>query len=259
LTTTGNSISANSATLSISSIDLSSSTIYIPNSVGNGEALISDGNGNAYWQSLPAGVNLSGNETITGNWVNTTNPWEDNEVADDLTISGGSIENTTIGASTPSGGTFTTFRLTTTTSDGHVLTSDANGNASWQAAAGGGGGSNKQYFEFGGDVASNSNMIYYGPQGVAIARDADQTIHFPNSGSVLGVTVMTTNASGSTVANIFVNGSSQDTDTQTVSAGTPTEFNFTGVTFSALDAINIGIDPTNGPGLVSVILEIEFD
>ena len=31
-------------------------------------------------------LNLAGVETITGNWVNTTNPWADNEVVDSLTI-----------------------------------------------------------------------------------------------------------------------------------------------------------------------------
>ena len=32
-------------------------------------------------------LNLAGAETITGNWVNTANPWADNEVADDITVS----------------------------------------------------------------------------------------------------------------------------------------------------------------------------
>jgi len=32
-------------------------------------------------------LNLAGNETITGNWVNTANPWADNEVSDTLTAS----------------------------------------------------------------------------------------------------------------------------------------------------------------------------
>jgi hypothetical protein len=137
----GNSISAPSATLSISSIDLGTSTLYIPNSVGNGTVLTSDGSGNATWETLPASVNLDGDETIGGNWDNTSNPWADDEVADNLTISGGSIENTAIGSSSPSGGTFTSLRLSSGSSDGHVLTSDANGNATWQAAAGGGGGS----------------------------------------------------------------------------------------------------------------------
>jgi len=40
-------------------------------------------------------LNLAGVETITGNWVNTTNPWADNEVDDALTIAGGSVTNTT--------------------------------------------------------------------------------------------------------------------------------------------------------------------
>jgi hypothetical protein len=49
-------------------------------------------------------------ETITGNWVNTSNPWADNEVADDLTISGGTIDNTSIGESTRAAGFFTLLR-----------------------------------------------------------------------------------------------------------------------------------------------------
>lgn len=36
-------------------------------------------------------ASLSEAETITGNWVNTANPWADNEVADNLTINGGTV------------------------------------------------------------------------------------------------------------------------------------------------------------------------
>lgn len=56
--------------------------------------------------------NLDQAETITGNWVNTANPWADNEVADALTVSGGSINNSVIGGSTPAAGTFTTLAST---------------------------------------------------------------------------------------------------------------------------------------------------
>ena len=36
-------------------------------------------------------ASLSEAETITGNWVNTANPWADNEVADAITINGGTV------------------------------------------------------------------------------------------------------------------------------------------------------------------------
>ena len=36
-------------------------------------------------------ASLSEAETITGNWVNTANPWADNEVVDTLTINGGTV------------------------------------------------------------------------------------------------------------------------------------------------------------------------
>lgn len=41
------------------------------------------------WTNGPA--SRSANESITGNWVNTTNPWADNEVIDTLTINGGVV------------------------------------------------------------------------------------------------------------------------------------------------------------------------
>lgn len=42
-------------------------------------------------------ASLSEAETITGNWVNTANPWADNEVADTLTIdSNGSVDSTAL-------------------------------------------------------------------------------------------------------------------------------------------------------------------
>ena len=48
-------------------------------------------------------ASLSLDETITGNWVNTANPWADNEVVDTLTLSGGTIGSNTLS----SGATFT--------------------------------------------------------------------------------------------------------------------------------------------------------
>lgn len=51
-------------------------------------------------------------ETIASNWVNTANPWADNEVADALTISGGTVNSSVIGGSTPAAGSFTTLTST---------------------------------------------------------------------------------------------------------------------------------------------------
>lgn len=52
--------------------------------------------------------------TIAENLVNTANPWADNEVVDALTISGGTINNSVIGGSTPAAGAFTSITASTT-------------------------------------------------------------------------------------------------------------------------------------------------
>lgn len=67
-------------------------------------------------------ANLSEDEIITGNWDNTANPWSDAEVADDLTIAGGTISDTDI---TVASGTLTLDpnSLTLTSTD---LISDLN-------------------------------------------------------------------------------------------------------------------------------------
>ena len=57
------------------------------------------------WTNGPA--SLSEADTITGNWVNTANPWADNEVIDTLTVTGGII-----GANNISGTQTTTATLT---------------------------------------------------------------------------------------------------------------------------------------------------
>jgi len=55
-------------------------------------------------------ANLDVAETIAANWVNTANPWADDEVANDLTISGGTVNISVIGGTTPAAGTFTTIQ-----------------------------------------------------------------------------------------------------------------------------------------------------
>ncbi|HBY74009.1 MAG TPA: hypothetical protein DEG44_04990 [Candidatus Kerfeldbacteria bacterium] len=50
-------------------------------------------------------------ESITANWVNTANPWDDNEVANSLTLTGGTINDVTIGATTASSGNFSSLSV----------------------------------------------------------------------------------------------------------------------------------------------------
>lgn len=60
--------------------------------------------------ALSASVaHLNAAETITGNWVNTANPWGDDEVVPGLTISGGTINATPIGATTAAAASVTTL------------------------------------------------------------------------------------------------------------------------------------------------------
>lgn len=62
---------------------------------------------NLDWTDAGGPASLSQAETITGNWVNTTNPWADNEVVDTISIIGGII-----GANSISGTQTTTGTLT---------------------------------------------------------------------------------------------------------------------------------------------------
>ena len=78
-----------------------------------GQVLTTDGAGNLTFASVAAGgssgANLSATETILANWVNVANPWADNEVANNLTVLTGNVNNSPIGATTPSTGAFTTL------------------------------------------------------------------------------------------------------------------------------------------------------
>ncbi len=85
--------------------------------------------------ALSANVaHLNAAETITGNWVNTDNPWADNEVSDTITVgSGGNLASPpAIGSTTPNTGAFTTLTASSsatftgnTTSGGWVQSSAA--------------------------------------------------------------------------------------------------------------------------------------
>lgn len=83
-----------------------------------------------------SGLPLSVADPTTTPVLSMSGPWSDSQVADNLTISGGAINNTPIGGVTPAAGTFTTLKVTGgTPASGKVLTSDASGNATWQAPA----------------------------------------------------------------------------------------------------------------------------
>ena len=88
--------------------------IIYPNSAGSsGQVVVINGTGHLGFQSISGtiyvGANLLNNESILGNWDNTANPWADNEVVDALTINGGTVNNSPVGATTPSTGAFTTL------------------------------------------------------------------------------------------------------------------------------------------------------
>ena len=110
-----------------------------------GQVLTTDGAGTLIFSNVSSGggsggANLNANETILGDWTNTTNPWADNEVADDLTVTGGTLNDSSVGATTPSTGAFTTLSANTsfslngmsfTLTDGapnQVLSTDGSGN-----------------------------------------------------------------------------------------------------------------------------------
>ncbi|NJL59355.1 MAG: hypothetical protein HC887_06635, partial [Desulfobacteraceae bacterium] len=148
------------------------SSLRVGNFAAAGSVLTADAGGNATWQALTGGgdftdvnagtgltvstgnaagpsVTLSadfgttagtvaeGNHTHSG-YAATAHSHADTEVADDLTIFGGTINNTPIGATTQSSGSFSTLQVGTSATAGYVLTADASGNATWQAAGGSG-------------------------------------------------------------------------------------------------------------------------
>ncbi len=107
-----NALTISGGTISTSDISLKGSVTPAPTVEGRIEwdtdddrIVVGDGAGQKIFYS-GADTNLTENEveayifdadaeTISGNWVNTANPWADNEVANNLTITGGTIDSTT--------------------------------------------------------------------------------------------------------------------------------------------------------------------
>lgn len=129
----------------------------------------------------PSYGNLGQAETITANWVNTANPWADNEVADNLTIDGGTITNTNI---TPGTGTITANAISAGTYGINIT-----GNAATATTA---------------NAVANALTIGTGLSGTAATYNgsAAVTVSLPNVGtagtygSASSVPVITTDAQG---------------------------------------------------------------
>lgn len=183
-----------------------------------------DASGNAEsCTALPTGVSLSANETITGNWVNTANPWADNEVADNLTISGGTIDNSPIGVTTASTGKFTTLETGTlkvtggTPAANKVLTSDASGNATWQTPASGGWGLT-------GSASGASNFIGTtdNTNPLIVKMNNEQAIKFTHTGTAGQTPNIIGGYSGNSVGagnvGVFIGGGGESSAVNTVSS-----------------------------------------
>jgi hypothetical protein len=101
----GDSLTVNAGTVTMPNYDWSDAQVA--------DALTVSAAGSVADGALSAQVaHLNAAETITADWVNTANPWADSEIADALTISGGTVENSVIGATTPAAGSFTDLSAT---------------------------------------------------------------------------------------------------------------------------------------------------
>ncbi len=88
-------------------------------------------NYNTQWTTLATGGDMQKSIYDTDN----NSKIDKDKVAADLAISGGTVDNSAIGATTASSGKFTTLQVTGgIPGTGKVLTSDASGNATWAAA-----------------------------------------------------------------------------------------------------------------------------
>jgi hypothetical protein len=116
---------ASNAVTTAKIMDVNVTYAKFQNATNPGRILVSNGAGNTWVEATPSSLetdpvwtlaepnygNLAQGETISGDWVNTANPWADNEVANNLTITGGTITNTPISGST---GSFSTLAASST-------------------------------------------------------------------------------------------------------------------------------------------------
>jgi len=71
---------------------------------------------------------------LTTTILNTAHTWVSSQTFTTVDINGGTVDATTVGASTPAAGAFTTVKATTGAATSKVFTSDASGNATWEDA-----------------------------------------------------------------------------------------------------------------------------
>jgi hypothetical protein len=177
-----------------------------------------------------------------------------------LAITGGTIEDTPIGNTTAAAATFTTLQITGgTPGDGEVLTSDANGNATWEAA-GGGGGSSTFLLSFSGSNqnASTTYHIFSGGALNSSSNNDQSRLVMPHSGSIIGYTIATENAAGSSTFYPTVNGEVQDNDIIDINSANSSNVGaFENVTYQAGDYISLYMEYAQNAGNVAFILILE--
>ena len=176
-------------------------------------------------------ITISG-QTITRNQIDlttdVTGSLPDGNVANDLTISGGTVNNSVIGGSTPAAGTFTTLATTSTsgtslTSTGHI---SAQRNISVKnLVSGGTTGGGIKFFEAG--ASPQGNVQIRGPDSISTSDtyilelpasigSAGQVLSLTSAGSGVGVLQFSTVSTGSPNADDIGTGDDQvDIETST--------------------------------------------
>lgn len=257
-----NQLVATSSTLTVETINLNSNTIYIPNSVGSDYVLRSNGDGRATWSLISSGADLGQNEEIAGNWSNTLNPWQDNEVADNITVNSGTINSTDIGNINPAGATFTSLVLDSNPSDGYVLTSDNLGNATWQEASSGSGASNTflTVIELNGGSYSGPLTAFIGTDLISLNTN-DMRLRYPMaiSGTVTTAFLACEDQSGSTTFSVFRDNGSDQIDYSTANINSDEEFFRLNLEaeFNTDDVLNFRMTPSLTPTTVRALVYVK--
>jgi|9_EtaG_2_1085328.scaffolds.fasta_scaffold05822_2 hypothetical protein len=197
------------------------------------DAAGTDNSTNVTMTGTPNYITINGNgQVITRNQIDlaadVTGSLPDGNVANDLTISGGTVNNSVIGGSTPAAGTFTTIATTTTsgtslTSTGHI---SAQRNISvHNIQSGGTTGGGIKFFEAG--ASPQGNVQIRGPDTISTSDtyvlelpgeigSAGQVLSLQSVSSSVGVLQFSTVSTGSPNADDIGTGDAQvDIETST--------------------------------------------